>query len=108
MKLLQTKTEKLSGEGMRKYENIAMKPLTVEYTESHLRKGQITFLFVDNFIEKAILCSAGKALKLTLNYNNWITTQIFCLKALFNAQSFTITSDLTFEAAEWGSPPKRN
>lgn len=68
---------------MRKYENITMKPLRVENTESHLRKGQITFLFADNFIEKAILCSAGKALKLKLNHNNWITNSDLLLKGSF-------------------------
>lgn len=58
---------------MIKYENVTMMPLRVENADSHLQKGQIMFLFMDNFIENATLWTAGKALKLKLNYNNWIT-----------------------------------
>ena len=68
---------------MIKYENVTMTPLRVENADFHLRKGQIMFLSVNNFIENAILCSAGKALKLKLNYNNWITDSDLLLKGSF-------------------------
>lgn len=45
------KTEKLSGEVKIKYKNDTMTPLRVENADSHLRKGQIMLLFVEDFIE---------------------------------------------------------
>lgn len=82
LKLFQTKTEKLSAEVMIKNKNVTMTPLRVENADSHLRRGQIMFLFF-HFIENAILWSAGKTLKLKLNYNNWITKSDILLKDSF-------------------------
>lgn len=45
---------------MIKYENVTMKPLRVENTDSHLIKGHVMFLFMEN----ATLCSAGNTFKL--------------------------------------------
>lgn len=53
---------------MIKYENATMTTLRVENADSHLWKGQIVFLFVDNFIENAnnLVCVQGFEIKIKL------------------------------------------